>query len=275
MVHTSNKQQSDKFNPLVQAAGVLKGKSRNAMNALYAYISAAYEVANNKDSELAAHELADMRRQTEDAIESGRHLNPIIRDFGITVRTYKIDEQLIEALFDALYMDTANTTLTHNEYRKYISGVGEAVGLMAFKILCYKRAVIYHKLTPVARALGAAICKVTLINNHGKVHKRHGRLYFPDVTKSTFNQARLAQIIVDIEADFRLARSGIDAMPPGSRKAVALVYAYYYDMLRQMRDLTPAQIDAGKVQISAVKQAYLKMYAYIAPDKLVKRGSRY
>ena len=100
-------------------------------------------------------------------------------------------------------------------------------------------------------------------------------MYFPDVTKSTFNQARLAQVIVDIETDFRVARSAIAALPGGSRTAAAIVYIYYYDLLRQMRKLTPSQIDAGLAKISMPKKVYLVAYASIFPAAAIQRGSRY
>lgn len=245
------------------------------MEAIHAYVEMAREIANNTNGEQAASELADLRRQTEDAVKHGRHMNPLVKDFGVVVRTYKIDEECIEALFASLHMDTVNTTFTPAEYRKYIHGAGDAVGLMVLKVLCYKRAVLYHKLMPVGRALGSAVCKINLLNDHGRTHKRHGRMYFPDVTKSTFNQARLAQIIVDIETDFRVARSGIAALPPGSRKAVVALYVYYYELLRQMRHLTPAQIDRGEAKISAIKKLYLISYAYSMPAAALQRGSRY
>lgn len=275
MAHSTIQTSTHHSDIFKDGANLLGAKTRAAVTAIYTYIEAAREVANNKDGERAASELADMRRQTEDAVEHGRHLNPIIRDFAVTVRTYKIEDECIEALFESLYMDTVNTSFTPGEYRKYITGMGEAVGLMVFKVLCYKRAVTYHKLMPVARSLGAAICKVNLVNDHGRTHKRHGRMYFPDVTKSTFNHARLAQVIVDIESDFRAARSGLVSLPPGSRKAVALVYAYYYDLLRQMRSLSPAQIDAGQAKIGTTKKVYLTLYTYVAPGGVIKRGSRY
>lgn len=269
---TSPAQHSDIF---ADSAHLLSPKTRVALQSIYDYVEMAREVANNRDGEYAARELADLRRQTDDAMSHGRHLNPIIKAFSSTVRTYKIEEECILALFESLYVDTMNTTFTAGEYRKYIEGVGEAVGLMVLRILCYKRAVLYHKLMPAGRALGAAICKVNLLNDHGRTHKRHGRMYFPDITKSTFNQARLAQIIVDVEADFRVARSGIVALPPAARKAVAVTYVYYYDLLQQMRSLSPAQIDAGTVKIGFVKRWYLILYASIAPSRAIARNSRY
>lgn len=250
-------------------------KTKAAFEAIYDYVDLAYQTANDKDQERAGRELAEIRRQTEDAIETGRHLNPIIKAFGETVRMYKIDEECIEALFESLYMDTANTTFTPNEYRKYIMGLGEAIGLMLLKVLCYKRAVLYHKLMPAGRAMGAAICKVNLLLEHGQIHKRHGRMYFPDVTKSTFNQARLAQIIVDIEADFRVVRSAVPSLPPGTKTATTIVYVYYYDLLQQMRHLTPQQIDAGQAKISSFKKYYLLARTYVWPQSALHRGSRY
>lgn len=268
----SEAQHSDIFKESTRLLGV---KARSAILAIYDYIEMAREVVNDTNAERAASELADLRRQTEDAIETGRHLNPIVKGFAEAVRMYKIEEECVEALFESLYMDTVNTSFTPGEYRKYITGVGEAVGLMILKVLCYKRAVVYHKLMPAGRALGAAICKVNLLNDHGRTHKRHGRMYFPDVTKSTFNHARLAQIIVDVEADFRVARSGIPGLPPGTKTAIALIYVYYYDLLRQMRALSPAQIDAGQANIGSAKKLFLMARVYIAPMSAIQRGSRF
>lgn len=275
MAQTTQKPQAQHSDIYMDGARLLGPKTRAALNAMYVYIEMAREVANDKNGEQAASELADLRRQTEDAINSGRHLNPLIKAFADVVRTYKIEEECIQALFESLYMDTINTTFTPAEYRKYIAGMGEAVGLMVLRVLCYKRAVLYHKLMPAGRSMGAAICKVNLLNDHGRTHKRHGRMYFPDVTKSTFNQARLAQVIVDIETDFRVARSAIAALPGGSRTAAAIVYIYYYDLLRQMRKLTPSQIDAGLAKISMPKKVYLVAYASIFPAAAIQRGSRY
>ena len=275
MVNSSKQPEVQYGDIFKDGAGLLGAKSRTAVNAIYAYVEMARDVANDINAERASSELADLRRQSEDAIETGRHLNPIVKDFADVVRSYKIEEECISALFESLYMDTVNTTFTAGEYRKYVTGVGEAVGLMVLKVLCYKRAVVYHKLMPAGRSLGAAICKVNLINDHGRTHKRHGRMYFPDVTKGTFNQARLAQVIVDIEADFRVARSGIPGLPPGARTATALVYVYYYDLLCQMRSLTPAQIDAGKATVSTVKKLYLVARTYLSPISALQRGGRY
>lgn len=264
-----------KSNLLKDSARIFAPKTKAAFEAIYDYVELACEVANDQKNERAAKDLADMRRQTEDAIETGRHLNPVIKRFAEVVRMYKIDEECIEALFESLYMDVVNSTFTAKEYRKYIQGLGEALGLMALKIICYKRSVLYHKLIPAGRAFGAAICKVDLLLEHGQVHKRRGRMYFPDVTRSTFNQARLAQIIVDIEADFRVVRSAIPSFPPGTKTAATLVYVYYYDLLQQMRHLTPAQIDAGQAKISPYKKYYLLARTYAWPQSALQRGSRY
>lgn len=275
MAQASAKTEVKEGNLLKDSARFYAPKTKAAFEAIYDYVALAHEIANDKDKERATKDLADLRRQTEDAIQSGRHLNPIIKQFGVAVRTYKIDEECIEVLFESLYMDTVNTTFTPNEYRKYIMGLGEAVGLMLLKVLCYKRAVLYHKLMPAGRAMGAAICKINLVLDHGRAHKRHGRMYFPDVTKSTFNQARLAQIIVDIEADFRVVRSAIPSFPPGTRTPTTLVYVYYYDLLQQMRHLTPQQIDAGQAKITPLKKYFLLARTYAWPQSALHRGSRY
>lgn len=250
----------------------LGSKTRAALYSIYAFVDMAQNVATNKDADRAMSELADFQRQTDDALESGRSSNPIVSTFAKTYAKYKIEGECVDELFKSLRMQINNSTFNAREYREYIRGAGEAVGVMSLYVLCYKRAVLAHKLTPAARSLGAAICKVSLLQSHGETHKKHGRMHFPDVTKSTFNQARLAQVLVDIEADFRVARSGIPGLPAGTKTAVAIVYVYYYEMLRQMRSLTPAGIDAGKAKISPAKKTWLAIRTYIAPMSALERG---
>lgn len=275
MTQTNKPAEAKESNLLKDSASLFGPKTKAAFEAIYDYVELARDVANDLKNERAAKDLADLRRQTEDAIETGRHLNPIVKAFAEVVRTYKIEEECVEALFESLYMDVVNSTFTANEYRKYIQGLGEALGLMALKVLCHKRSVLYQKLIPAGRSFGAAICKINLLLEHGQHHKRRGRMYFPDITKATFNQARLAQIIVDIEADFRVVRSAIPSFPPGSKTAATLVYVYYYDLLQQMRHLTPKQIDAGQAKISPFKRYYLFARTYAWPQSALHRRSRY
>lgn len=259
----------------VDAAGQLKAKPRQAVLAIYEYVDMAREVAGNKDVNVAVKELQELRDQTYEAVETGRSLNPVIKNFAEAVRTYKIDPQLLEELYKSLDMEAVNTTYTVKQYKSYIAGMGEAVGVMILKVLCHKRAVLHHKLMPAARAFGAAVCKVNLLLDHGHAHKRHGKMYFPDVTKSTFNQARLAQLIVDIESDFMVARSAIASLPPGSKVATCFVYAYHYQLLRQMRKLTPTQIDAGMARISGLQKMLLLTKCYLMPGRAIRAHQNY
>lgn len=257
---------------IIDSLRPLGSRARKALYSIYIFVDAAQQLASNKDADQAMAELQEFQKQTEEALETGRSVNPILKDLAETCKTFKIDEECINELFKSLKMQITNSTFTAREYRDYIRGAGEAVGVMCLYVLCYKRAVLAHKLTPAARALGSAICKVSLLLSHGETHKKHGRMHFPDVTKSTFNRARLAEVLVDIEADFRIARSGIPGLPAGTKTAVSLLYVYNYELLRQMRGLTPAQIDAGKAQVSFNKKLWLAIRTYISPMTALERG---
>lgn len=250
----------------------LGAKTRAALYTIYSFVDAAQSIVSNRDADQALSELHDFRRQTDEALESGRSVNPVLKAFAQTCKTYKLDTDCVDEFFKSLTMQVTNDTYNVREYKAYIRGAGEAIGVMVLQVLCYKRAVLAHKLTPAARSLGAAICKVMLVQTHGETHKKHGRMHFPDVTKGTFNQARLAQVLVDIEADFRMARSGIPGLPSGTRTAVALVYVYYYDLLRQMRSLSPKEIDAGKAKITSGKKLLLAARTMLSPMSALERG---
>lgn len=250
----------------------LGNQARAALYSIYSFVDAAQTLASNKDADVALQELKEFQKQTEQVFETERSVNPILRDFAETCKTYKISEECVDELFKSLRLQITNSTFTTREYRDYVRGAGEAVGVMCLYVLCYKRAVLAHKLTPAARALGAAICKVSLLLSHGETHKKHGRMHFPDVTRSTFNQARLAEVLVDIEADFRTARAGIHGLPAGTKTAVSVVYVYYYELLRQMRQHTASQISAGKVHVSSRKKLWLAMRTYASPMTALERG---
>lgn len=255
-----------------EASRLLSNQSRDALAAVYAFVYKARDIANGRDADAAAKKLAEFEAQTVRALEGERAHSLIINNFAKAYSKYTIDPECVEVLFAALRMDTTHTTFTPHEYKIYVAGVGEATALMALKILCYKRAVLYHKLEPEARAFGAAICKINLLLEHGQTHKRHGRMYFPDVTKATFNQVRLAQVLVNVESDFRTARPGISMLPPGTRRAASLIYVYFYEYLRQMRHVTPSDIDAGKVSITNPKLIWLALYTYVAPVRALQRS---
>lgn len=257
----------------IESLRFLGKKSQAALTAVHTFIMTAKDIADNTNAEQAQSELADFYRQTQDALESGRSANPTIKNFAVTARDYQIDEECIEMFFLSLRMETTHGSFSRSEYKKYIAGIGEATGLMVLKVLCHKRDVLYHKLTSNARALGSAICKVLLLQHHGETYRRHERMHFPDVNKTTFNQARMAQVIASAEVNFQTARVGLMALPPGTRGAVAIVYAYHYELLRQMRHLTPAQLDAGKATVSNLRRTWLVAYGYLMPSQVLQRGS--
>ncbi len=257
------------------SAQALPAKARQAVLTIYEYVREASAIMQDKDADYALSQLGDMQRQTYEAIEHSRHLNPIIKNFATTVRTYHVDIEYIEALFSSLRMDISSDSFTQQDYRAYVEGRGEALALMVMRVLCYRRAVKFHKCTPGTRALGAAIAKIELLQAHGDMHRQRGRLPFPDITKATFNRARLAQIIVEIEADFRKARQAIADAPPGSKRALTILYSLYYELLIQMRSLSPLQIDKGQAQITNWQKYWIVMLATIRPKLALQRGSRY
>ena len=72
----------------------------------------------------------------EKAIRNKIHLNPILNSFQHTFHKYKIDKDLVDAFMKSMRMDlTKKKYNTLEEYKEYIYGSADVVGLMCLRFL--------------------------------------------------------------------------------------------------------------------------------------------
>ncbi len=216
---------------------------------IYGFVRFADEIVDTFHQFNKEELLVEFKRDTYMAIERGISLNPILHSFQITVNKYKISYDLIEAFFKSMEMDLANTTYNSEGYKEYIYGSAEVVGLMCLYVFCEGNKVMYEKLKPGARSLGAAFQKVNFLRDVKADYEQLSRTYFPEVDFRNFTPSMKRQIEADIEIDFKDAYNGIIHLPIKARFGVYVAYKYYLSLFRKIKRTKPCNILEQRIRI--------------------------
>ena len=201
------------------------------------------------------------------AIEDKISLNPILNSFQETVNTYNIDLSLINNFLDSMEMDLSEKIYNEENYKNYIYGSAEVVGLMCLKVFVDGNETLYNNLRPSASSLGSAFQKVNFLRDANIDYSSLGRTYFPDVQMNNFSQADKLKIEKDIEIDFENALVGIKMLPRFSRGGVYLSYLYYYHLFRKIKSLPSSKVLEERIRIANIEKIFL-MFKSILKNQL-------
>ncbi len=193
-----------------------------------------------------------LRRFWEDtyaAIDEGISMNPVLHSFQKVVHEYNIERELIESFLVSMEMDLHKGTYSEADYKKYIYGSAEVVGLMCLRVFCEGNNESYDRLKASARALGSAFQKVNFLRDIKSDFKERGRIYFPGIDFKTFTEKEKHQIEEDIQRDFDLAYQGILALPKGARLGVYLAYIYYLKLFHKIKNVPVGMIMEQRIRI--------------------------
>ena len=89
------------------------------------------------------------------------------------------------------------------EYKEYIYGSADVVGLMCLKVFVKGDQKKYNTLKDYAMRLGSAFQKVNFLRDYKSDLEILKRSYFPNVHLNNLNEKSKNEIINDIEIDFR------------------------------------------------------------------------
>jgi len=209
--------------------------------AIYGLVRIADEIVDTYKGPDADQLLDELETQTYASIRSGYSTNTIVHAFAQTARRYGISKELIKPFFDSMRMDLHPRTYTPQYYATYIHGSAEVVGLMCLRVFVNGDDTAYKRLHDGAAALGSAYQKVNFLRDLAADYRELGRLYFPDVTYETFDDATKDKIIADIQEDFDHAYTALQQLPTSSRKATMMSYVYYTELLNRLKR-TPAHV---------------------------------
>jgi phytoene/squalene synthetase len=223
---------------------------RNAIYDIYGFVRIADEIVDTLERSDKAELLEEFRQETYTALKRGISMNPVINSFVRTALTYNIEADLIEPFFESMKADLDKKTYDINTYTEYIYGSAEVVGLMCLKVFCNGKSEQYNALKKPAQALGAAFQKVNFLRDIKSDTEDRGRVYFPGLDLSDFNESAKHAIIEDVKNDFRTAYAGIKQLPVSCRFGVYTSYKYYLRLLEKIERSNAREILNKRIRVA-------------------------
>lgn len=231
---------------------------RYPVYAIYGFVRCADEIVDTFHEYNKTQLITDFRRDTFNAIAQKISLNPYLHSFQCVVNEYKIDTDLIDAFLCSMEMDLDKTSHDTESYSSYIFGSAEVIGLMCLQIFCEGNQMLYLRLLPAARSLGAAFQKVNFLRDAQSDLEERGRTYFPGIDFKHFTEPDKKQIQASIQKDFDEGYAGIKQLPAGTRLGVYIAYKYFLQLFKKIIR-TPAQtILRKRIRVSDTRK--LSMY---------------
>ena len=210
------------------SSSLLSKSIRQDIFNIYGFVRLADEIVDTFHEFPKKELLLEFENELWRSIDNKISLNPILNSFQNTVNKYSIPKDLINSFLDSMKMDLNKKKYnTIEEYKKYIYGSADVVGLMCLKVFVKGSEKLYTELSPFAISLGSAFQKVNFLRDIKDDSDILNRVYFPNVDMNDFNEKAKKEIILEIENDFKNAVKGIVKLPKNSKFAVYIAYRYY------------------------------------------------
>lgn len=236
---------------------------RSAIYAIYGYVRLADEIVDSFHDYDKEKLLKRLKIETENALQEGISLNPILQSFQETVSRYKIDKTLIDQFLHSMEMDLQKIDYNSDLFNEYILGSAEVVGLMCLQVFTNGDKEKYEELKPYAMKLGSAFQKVNFLRDLKDDYQVLGRTYFPNVDMCLFDNYVKSQIEKEIEEEFNEALIGIKKLPNSSMFGVYLAYKYYLSLFHKIKRKSSKEILNKRVSVSNPKKAFVAVKSYI------------
>ena len=232
------------------ATKMLDSSIRNHIYNIYGFVRFADEIVDTFHDFPKEELLNRFEKDLNFSLEKKISLNPILNSFQLTVNKYNIDRKLISAFLKSMRWDlNKNIYKTDKEYKEYIYGSADVVGLMCLKVFVKGDDNLYFKLKPAAMSLGSAFQKVNFLRDLKKDYQELDRTYFPNVDFNHFDEETKSNIINEIENDFSLALKGIFDLPIESRFGVYTAYKYYNKLLKKLKNIPSKKIQNARIRV--------------------------
>ncbi len=231
---------------------------------IYGFVRFADEIVDSfhdYDKEQLFNKFSD---DLELALKDKISLNPILNSFQHTFHKYHLDKSLVDAFMKSMRLDLHKTQyLTEDEYKTYIYGSADVVGLMCLKVFVKGDRIKYEALKDTAMSLGSAFQKVNFLRDLKADFDDLNRTYFPKTDLNNLDEASKQNIINDIEADFEKGLSGIKKLPIEAKFGVFIAYRYYHQLLKKLKKTPALQIKNTRIRVSNPKKIELLMRSYV------------
>lgn len=246
------------------ACKLLSPKIRSDIYSIYGFVRYADEIVDSFEGYDQETLLNEFEASYYKAYERKISLNPILNAFQHVVHTYQIDDHLIQAFLKSMRMDLSKKEYdSYEDYKAYIYGSADVVGLMCLKVFVNGDQNKYEELKESSMKLGSAFQKVNFLRDLKDDAERLARSYFPNVNLKHLTPEDKHQIIEEIEADFDEAYQGIIKLPLESRLGVYTAYRYFKQLLKKLKATESEDILNARIRISDPMKLFILGKSYI------------
>lgn len=246
------------------AAKMLANSIRQDIYNIYGFVRFADEIVDSfheYDQEILFNRFeADLEFALQDKIS----LNPILNTFQETYHRYNFDKELVESFMKSMRLDLHKSDyLTEADYKMYIHGSADVVGLMCLKVFVKGDIQKYDHLKESAMRLGSAFQKVNFLRDLKADHEVLKRSYFPNTNFNQLDEASKKHIIADIESDFAAGLKGIRQLPIEAKFGVFMAYRYYYQLLEKLKNTPAPDIKLARIRVPNYKKLAILTRSYV------------
>lgn len=246
------------------ATKMLSASIRQDIYNIYGFVRFADEIVDtfhDYDKELLFNNFTN---DLELALEHKISLNPILNSFQETYHRYNIDKSLVDAFMKSMRLDLHKQNyLTDAEYKEYIYGSADVVGLMCLKVFVKGDQEKYDSLKDSAMRLGSAFQKVNFLRDLKADFEDLSRTYFPNTDLNHLDEISKQTIIDDIESDFAAGLQGIKSLPIEAKFGVFMAYRYYSQLLKKLKKTPALEIKSARIRVPNYKKFELLTRSYV------------
>lgn len=202
--------------------------------------------------------------ELEKALKDKISLNPILNSFQYTFHKYGIPHHLVASFMKSMRMDLSKKEYrTTAEYKEYIYGSADVVGLMCLCVFVNGDEKKYEELKEAAMALGSAFQKVNFLRDLKADYELLERSYFPNTNLLELDEVSKTRIVDEIKADFQLGYSGIIKLPSEAKFGVYTAYKYYNKLLQKLQNTPPLEIKNTRIRVPNYQKFGLLAKSYV------------
>mgnify|MGYP001361487849 FL=1 len=231
---------------------------------IYGFVRFADEIVDTFHDYDKAKLFDAFEKDMEQALEDKISLNPILNSFQHTLHKYDIPYHLVASFMKSMRMDlTKKNYETFDEYREYIYGSADVVGLMCLCVFVKGDKEKYEELKESAMALGSAFQKVNFLRDLKADFEGLNRTYFPNTNLLELDEVSKKRIVNEIKADFALGYSGIVKLPEQAKFGVYTAYRYYKKLLQKLQGTPPLEIKNSRIRVPNYQKFGLLAQSYV------------
>lgn len=223
---------------------------RCSVYAIYGFVRLADEIVDTFLDYDQKSLFENFEKEYRDSLKNKISINPVLEAFQKIVHKYELYE-LVDAFLNSMKLDLYKKNYrTNEEYKEYIYGSADVVGLMCLKVFTKNDQARFDSLKGPAMKLGSAFQKVNFLRDLRYDFETLGRKYFPNLQNSTINEEEKMKIVQEVRQDFKDAYQGIVKLPKEARFGVYLAYKYYSVLLQKIEYTEACKIAKSRIRVS-------------------------